>query len=174
VWRSAKVHAAGPAPSDPLLERARATIAEKERSAQDLVGRLGKGVRDELCERLASRGILRREERKVLGLFPRTTWPANDSAHEASVRGDLTRALVEGAEPDERTAGLIAVLHALGHVHKVVERGSLSAGDVRKRAKEISEGDWAAKGVKDAISAAMAAITAGIAASTAATTAATT
>ena len=161
AWRSAKVSAgAAPAGLDPVLERARATIAEKERSAQDLVDRLGKGLDDELAERLVQKGILERRDGRVLGLFPVTRWPAVDSAHEEAVRRSLTAALVEGAQPDARTAALVALLHAIGRAHKTVRHEGLSASEVRKRAKRIAEGDWAAKAVKDAIEASTAAIAA--------------
>src|SRR6478672_1803197 len=49
VWRTAKVHAAGTPVEDPLLHAALAVVAEKDRSAEDLVGRLGKGRRDALA-----------------------------------------------------------------------------------------------------------------------------
>jgi len=161
VWRSAKVYAdATPRSLDPVLERARATIAEKERSAQDLVDRLGKGLDDELAERLVQKGILERRDGRILGLFPVTRWPAVDSAHEEAVRRSLTAALVEGAEPDARTAALIALLQAIGRAHKTVPHDGLPAGEVRKRAKRIAEGDWAAKAVKDAVEASTAAIAA--------------
>ena len=161
VWRSAKVRAeAAPGSLDPVLERAHATIGEKERSAQDLVDRLGKGLDDELAERLVRKGILERREGRILGLFPVTRWPAVDSAHEEAVRRELTAALVEGAQPDARTAALVALLHAIGRAHKTVRHDGLPSSEVRKRAKRIAEGDWAAKAVKDAIEASTAAIAA--------------
>ena len=161
VWRSAKVYAeTTPRSLDPVLERARATIAEKERSAQDLVDRLGKGLDDELAERLVQKGILERRDGRILGLFPVTRWPAVDSAHEEAVRRSLTAVLVEGAEPDARTAALIALLQAIGRAHKTVPHDGLPTSEVRKRAKRIAEGDWAAKAVKDAVEASTAAIAA--------------
>lgn len=152
-WKTAKVHAGDQPPEDPILRAAHASVAEKERSAQDLVERLGKGVKEQLADRLAERGILERREGKVLGLFPRTTWPVVDSTHEEQVRRAVTAALVEGAEPDERTGALIALLHAVDRAHKTVPHEGMSSGEVRKRAKEIARGDWAAKAVKDAIEA---------------------
>lgn len=167
-WHTAKVTSVGgtEGPQDPLLVTARQTVADKERSAQDLVNRLGKGVREELQERLVGRGILERRERRVLGLFPSTTWPAADLAHEREVRERLGQVLVQGLEPDSRTASLVALLHAVDQAHHVVDRGTLRAGEVKKRAKEIAAGDWAAKAVRDAVVAAQSAVTAAVAAST--------
>jgi len=170
IWKSAKVRAVpGAAPEDALLRAGYDLVAEKDRGAQDLVERLGKGLKEELAERLVARGMLERRDDKVLGLFPRTRWPSADATHEEQVRRALTAALVTGAEPDQRTGALIALLSAVDKAHKVVDHQGMSARDVRKRAKQISEGAWAAKAVRDAIAASVAAIAA-VAASTAAAT----
>ena len=158
-WATKKVRVEpGADAQDPVLLDALELIASKGRSAQDLVGRLGKDVKEALTERLVQRGILERRDGKILGLFPHTTWPAVDSLHEDDVRRALTATLVQGVSPDQRTAALVALLHAVGQSHKVVDRGGLPASAVRKRAKEISEGEWAAKAVKDAITASTAAV----------------
>jgi len=172
LWARAKVHPTdAQRPTDPILVEALGLVAEKERTAEDLVGRLGRKRREALLARLEADGILRREEDSVLGLFPRRRWPTVDSSHERDVRRKLGDALVRGATPDERTAALVALLSSLDIVHKVVDREGLPARDLKKRAKQISEGDWAAKAVRDAVQATQAAIAAGaIVATTAATT----
>jgi len=170
-WAKAKVVPVPcAAPTDPALVAALALVGEKERSAQDLVTRLGKGLREPLSARLADQGVLRRQDQKVLGLFPRTTWPAADVAHEAQVREAIAASLIQGVQPDQRTAALIALLHAVGRAHKTVPLDGLPAREAKARAQQISEGDWAAKAVKDAIDAATAAM---VAATMVATTAAT-
>ena len=166
VWRTAKVHGTGTPVEDPLLQEALAVVALKERSAEDLVTRLGKGRRDVLAQRLVERGILQRRDTRLLGIFPRRRWPTLDASHEQDVRRSLTHVLVEGAEPDERTGALVALLAAIDRAHKVVDHEGLSSHEVRKRAKQIAEGAWAARAVRDAIAAATAA-TAGAVAATA-------
>ena len=147
-------------PADPVLREAIELIAAKERTAQDLVGRLGKRRRKSLLERLERAGIVRRQEDKVLGLFPRRRWPAVDAGHENDLRRRLGDALLRGVEPDQRTAALIALLSALDVAHKVIDREGLPTGQVKRRAKDIAQGDWAAKAVRDAVRAAQAAVTA--------------
>lgn len=161
AWGTSRVRTiAGGAPvEDPVLREALTEIATKERSAQDLVGRLGKGLQERLSVRLVERGILERREGRVLGLFPTTTWPAADSRHEADVRRALEAVLVQGRDPDPRTGAIVALLAAVDRAHKVVDRAGLPAGQVRKRAKQVSEGAWAAKAVRDAITAATTAVT---------------
>jgi hypothetical protein len=166
-WARAKVVAttASP-PADPALRTALETVQEKERTAQDLVHRLGRRRREPLLERLEQAGILRREHGRVLGLFPTTRWPAVDSSHEVGVRHALADALLRGVDPDERTAALVSLLHALDLVHRVLDTEGVPARDVKKRARQVAEGDWAAKAVKDAVVAAQAAVTAAVLAST--------
>ena len=168
AWRSAKVRVdTNAVPQDDLLRQALGVVAEKERSAQDLVNRLGKGLKEELTGRLERRGILERRRDRVLGLFPRTRWPVADSSHEEAVRRSIAAVLVQGVEPEPRIAAIIALLSAIDRAHKVVDRDGLPASQVRKRAKQIAKGEWAAKAVRDAISASTAAVTAAVAATTA-------
>jgi hypothetical protein len=174
LWARAKVHvSSAPPPADPLLAEALALVAEKPRTAEDLVGRLGKKRRDVLLGRLRERGILEEKEHRTLGLIARKRWATVDSTHEAGVRRALGDVLLRGVQPDQRTAALVSLLSSLDLAHKVVEHAGLSTREVRKRAKEVAEGDWSAKAVSDAVAAAQAAIMAAMIASTAATTAAT-
>ncbi len=161
IWRTDKVSATEPAPTDldPVLAAALARIAEKDRRASSLVGPIGKGLEQRLAARLAERGILERRDGKVLGLFPRTTWPTADTTHEQEVRRAVTACLVEGADPDQRTGTLIALLAAIDHAHSAVTEGTTAKKrDLEKRAKQVAQGQWAAKAVKDAVDAATAAM----------------
>jgi hypothetical protein len=156
-------------PADPLLTEALGVIAEKQRSAQDLVRRLGGNeLQPRLADRLVQRGILRREDSRVLGIFPRHRWPTVDATHEVEVRRSLSAALVGGQEPDPRTAGLVALLAALDLAHRTIEHEGLGNREIKRRAKAIADGDWAAAGVRAAVQAATAATSAAIAASTSA------
>lgn len=153
---------------DPLLAQAWQVVAEKPRTAQDLVQRLGKGTREELQRRLVARCILEERESRVLGLFPSRTWPAADVSHERELRSRLQACLVVGVQPDPRTAGLVSLLSAVDQAHRVLDRGPLSAREVKARAKAMSQGAWAAQGVRDAVAASTAAVTAALVATTAA------
>lgn len=167
LWARAKVHVTrAPSPSDPVLADALAVVAQRDRTAQDLVGRIGRRRRDPLLERLEAAGILRRQEDTVMGLFPRRRWPTADSRHEADLRRRLGDSLVRGLEPEPRVAALVAVLSAMDLAHKVVDREGLPARQLKSRAKEVADGDWAAKAVKDAIAAAQAAVAAATVAAT--------
>jgi len=84
LWARAKVHvSSAPPPADPVLAQALALVAEKPRTAEDLVGRLGKKRRDVLLDRLRQRGILEEKEHRTLGLIPQKRWPAVAAAQAA-------------------------------------------------------------------------------------------
>jgi len=162
------VPAKGASVDDPLLADALAVVAQKPRTAQSLLGPLGKDLRERLTDRLVERGILRREEGRVLGLFPRTTWPTVDSAHEDEVRRTVRAVLLEGAEPDERTAALVGLLHAIDRAHKTVDARGSAARDVKKRAKAVAEGEVASAAVRRAVEAINTAVVTAVVASSSA------
>lgn len=152
---------------DPLLDGRLAVLVQKAGSKPaNVMGKLSKKLREEVLARLAQRGILRADEDKVLGLFPVTRWPASDIRHESDLRHALDNTLKLGTRPDERTAALVALLHALNVVPKVVNGPDKKL--LKQRAKEISESAWAAEAVRQAVQAVQAATTAAIVASTSA------
>nr|WP_246401531.1 GPP34 family phosphoprotein [Jiangella mangrovi] len=146
---------------DDVLDHALTELSDDEgKKPKNVLGQLRKGTRDRLLRRLADRGLLREEEGRVLGIFPTTRWPAADATHEAGVRQRLHDVLVTGLEPDPRTAALVSLLLAVDGVNKVVPSDDRRA--VKRRAKEISEGAWAADAVKRAVQEVQAAVTAAI------------
>ena len=74
----------------------------------------------------------------------------------------MTQALVQSSAPDERTAALIALLHALKCEHKVVDPRpyQLSRRQLRARAAEIAQGNWASEAVRKVIDEMIAAVAA--------------
>ncbi|MFC5267011.1 GPP34 family phosphoprotein [Kribbella qitaiheensis] len=156
---------------DPVLDERLALLADKAgQKPKNLMGKLSKKLRDQLLQRLAERGVLEADKGKVLGLFPVTRWPAKDAQHEAQVRAALENVLKLGTQPDERTASLVALLNALNVVPKVVT-DAVDKRALKRRAKEISESDWAAEAVRRAVQEMQAAVTAAIVASSTAATA---
>ena len=139
-----------PSPTgDPLLDGALAVVAQRAgKKPSAVLGALGKGLRGQLYARLAAAGVLRSEPGKVLGLFPRTSWPTASAEHETAVRRGLEGPLVHGLTPDPRSAALVALLHALRSTHKVVvpKEHELKRRELDRRAKEIAEGSWGSTG----------------------------
>ena len=140
--------------TDPILRDAVATISEKGRSAQSIIFKLTKGLRDRLLERLSAAGMVERHKDRFLLVFERTRWPAVDASHEAEVREAIEAALFDGATPDGRTGVLIALLNEGKQTHRLFRRDGVGDDRVKARAAEIAEGGWASEAVKKALAAA--------------------
>lgn len=154
---------------DAVLDHALARLADKPVKPQRAVELLVKGTRDAVLDRLVERGLLRRESSTVLGIFRIKSWPAADQEHEAQVRARIDAVLRQGESPDPHTGGLIALVHAIGALKKVLGEDS---PELRSRAKEIANANWASQAVRQAIQTVYAAVTASAAAVAAAAAAA--
>jgi hypothetical protein len=141
-------------PGDAILDTALETVTRYQGKRPSTVIRpLSKNLRRTLYERLAGNGVVRAEKSRILGVFPVRRWPAQDGSREAEVRRLMTQALVQQVAPDTRTAALIALVHAVGCVDKIVDprQHGLSKRELRARAKKIAEGNWASAAVRKAI-----------------------
>jgi hypothetical protein len=141
----------GRAPADPLLKEAYDKVARKPRGVNELLIEIGSDLRGRVLDRLVERGFLRREKKKVLGLFSTTRLPAARPDYEKGMLERTRAVLVDGAEADERTAALVALLSASGTLpqfHKTIAW----SGDVYTRGKQLENGNWAAQAVNLAVS----------------------
>lgn len=100
-------------------------------------------------ERLSERGVVMEERRKALGMFPVRRFPEADGTVERELRERLAAAVLKGAEPDERTASLIAVIHAAG-LHGLAFPGA-PRKEIKARTAELADGQWAAESIRSAI-----------------------
>ncbi|GAT69045.1 protease [Planomonospora sphaerica] len=149
---------------DEELDATLARIAgeAKERKPDWWVYRLSSAkLRKRLLTGLAERGVLNEEHRKVLGIFPVARYPERDPRVEREIR-ERVRSVLDGADPDERVAVLIAVLHAAK-----IDRKAFP-GVRKERVKEIVESEWVGRAVAKTIDSINAAIVAGAVAAAAA------
>ena len=163
-----------PAPTgDALADSALATIAaSKPKKPDHWVQKLAKGTREQVLDKLVAEDVLRREQGKVLLVFPRTRYVAAHGVEpvaETQVRQRLRAAVAASGAVDRRTSALCALVAATGLDRKVF--AELDRKQVKQRLTEISEGEWAATAVKKSIEAVQAAIMVAIVASTTASTA---
>jgi len=150
----------GRPPADSVLKATLARLADLEGATPAAaLDKVGKGLREAVVDSLVGRGVLRREDRKVLGVFPTQRIPTEDGSHERALRARLEQVLA-GAEPDHHTAALITLLHALGILTKVIEVDDQRTA--KARAKTIADGDWAGEAVRKAVNAVNAAVFAAI------------
>lgn len=147
----------GDAPTEPVLRRGVDLVRDKEGKKTDAVlGPLSKDLRDELADDLVSAGILRREERKVLGLFRTERLPSADDSYETTLRAALGEVLAGTRAPDNRTGPVIALLHAMDALSQVLALEDKKAA--KARAKEIAEGEWADDVVRASVKAVQSAV----------------
>ncbi|WP_242583798.1 GPP34 family phosphoprotein [Streptomyces sp. MST-110588] len=162
--KAPKVFVRGRSPMGiPVLDAALAEITARvrPRKAQEWVSHLSKDAAVATRQSLLDRGLVREERKKVLGLFPVERFPEADGSVEVEMRARLTRVVLEGAEPDARTAALAVLVQGAG-LHKIAFPGAdatvLKAADARMR--EIAEARWAQEAVRKALTGAQAALTA--------------
>lgn len=159
-----EVRAVGDVPiEDPLLRSAYDAVARKTQRVQPLLLKIGGGLWEPVIDRLVERGLVRREEKRVLGVFRSTRWPAEDSQHEADLLEDVRSVLEDGSEPDSRTAAVISLLSSSGALPTLHPTPKWSSR-VATRAKEIEQGSWGASAVNAAVTRTAAAIAASSAA----------
>lgn len=151
---------------DELLDRTLSRLAAKPVKPERAVEQLTKGLRRELLTRLAGSGLLREQRGRTLGIFPTTSWPAIDTAHETQLRAELSEVLLAGRQPSERTAALVSLLAAVDRAAKVIAAEDRRA--VKRRAKEIADGEWAGAAVKKAVDSVNAALMVAVVAATSA------
>ena len=132
--------------------------ADSPRKPDALLAKLKKDLAAEVRRRLTSRGILRFEQGRVLGIFPVDRWPAADSSHENLVRRALHDVLVTGRTATPTEAGLVAIMLAVDKIHVVLPSTGLSRRDLKARAKVVADGAFAGEAVRKAIEAINAAI----------------
>jgi hypothetical protein len=145
------------APLDPILAHATSQLrGSKPMKPEAAIEKLGKNLREAVLGRIVERGWVHEAKGRLLGIFPTKTWPAVDATHERVVRQKLQSALLDGVQPDSRTAALISLLSAVDAAPKVFPDAKKKA--VRSRAKEIASGDWASVAVRRAVDSVNAAI----------------
>lgn len=156
---------------DAVLDEALRRIQAKgPKKPKDLLRGLAKGLRAELLGRLVDRGVLRRQEQRLLGLIPRQAHPTRDAGPEAASRRALHDVLVAGRPPVPREAALVSLLSALDATGKVLGLSGAEKRDARRRAKEVAGSEFAGEAVHKAVQEVQAAVAAGVVAAMIAST----
>lgn len=146
-------------PEDPLLRAAHEKVSVKTRAVLSAVLDVGGDLRRPVLERLAERGLVREEKRKMLGFIPTTRMPIADGRHEEALRERVRAALQDGAEVDAHTAAVIGLVSASGTLPSLHPNPRWS-GEVYTRGKEFEQGHWGSAAVATAVTATAAAVAA--------------
>ncbi len=137
----------------------------KHRYVTTWVSRLGRGaLRDEVLAGLVQQGVLDRQERRVLGLFPATAYPERDGASRKLLRGAVLDVLEGRAPATPFTAALIGLLHGTGTLRPLFGRFD------RHVVGQITLGDWVGPAVRSVLQSQQGAATGAATGSVASTT----
>jgi hypothetical protein len=123
-----------------------------------------------VLHRLVDQGILRREEGRVLWVFPQTRYPSATGVEpvaETDARGRLALAVDGGGPVEPRIAALCGLVKAVGLEAAVFP--DRPRREIRGRLAAVAESDWASAAVRKAIAEVEAALVASITAATVAT-----
>lgn len=155
--RRARVAVADTTPlDDPDLEAAFARVRQRgHQRPASLVPRLGRKQRAATLAALERRAVVRDQHRTRLGI-PLERFELVDAARRDDLVGRVRQVLLQGQPADDVTGPLVGLLAATGLVTLVVDKHDVRRA--RKRAEEVSEGDWASEGVRRAIRDAQAAL----------------
>lgn len=146
-----RVRATGSAPPvDPLLRDVWDRLATKPRGVQTILAEVGPHLRGPVLDRLVDAGHVRREERRLLGVLPSTRLSDGGTPRRGDLLSAVRPVLVDDAEPDERTAVLVALLSGSGCL-PLLHRDIPWSGRVYTRGKEMEHGDWGASAVGQAV-----------------------
>ncbi|MCR4513323.1 GPP34 family phosphoprotein [Aeromicrobium sp. 50.2.37] len=171
--RKARVAVADRTPvDDPDLQAAFERVWQKGHQApKSIVTRLGKKQRKAVLASLEADGLVRDEQRRVLGIRLER-YELVDVARRDQLVGAMRQVLLHDQPADQVTGPLVGLLLAADQLGLVVEKREKKGA--KARAKVVADGDWASEGVRKAIQDAQAAMTAAMTASIAASTTAST
>jgi hypothetical protein len=160
TWSGRRVRATGEPPADPLLRSTWDRLADRPVDVHQLIAETGPGLRAPVLDRLVERGDLVRERRRLLGVLPSTALRLGGTGRREAVLAPVRAALVDGAEPDTRTAALAGLLSASGSLPQL-HREIPWSGAVHDRGKELERGAWGSEAAAEAVRRTVAAAVAG-------------
>lgn len=148
--RGVLVRATGHRPADALLRPMWELVRDRDRGVQTVLAACGPTLRGPLLDRLVDRGHVRRERRRAFGLFPSTALLVGGTGHREEIIGDMRSVLVDGEEPSERVATVIALVSASGTL-PYIDRSIPWSTTTATRAKAIERGDGSASAASAAV-----------------------
>jgi hypothetical protein len=143
-----------PTGDEVLDEALRRISAQRSARAHVVVSKIAKGVRGRLLKRLAEQGILKSEQRKLVGVIPADAWPAVDVQRAEEHRRGLRQVLAQQRPPTRQEAAVISLLHTVGATVKALGGAGLERRGLKQRARTITKADAAAAIVNQALKAA--------------------
>ena len=120
---------------DPVLQEI--ATAKDKKDAKYWVGVIsadGEKIRDGALARLVEKGVLKREEKKILWVIPGRRYPMIQNKEEEEVRKRIRRVVVDGAVPSPRDVVIISLASACQLLRTI-----FSDADLLKYSPRIAE-----------------------------------
>jgi hypothetical protein len=150
-WRGDEVSAVGDEPpADSVLRTVWERVHRSPAEVQTLILEVGPSLRQVVIDRLVDRGELTRESRRLLGLIPSTVLAQGGTGRRDALLAPVRAALVEGADPDDRTGALAALLSAGGQLPSM-HRDIPWSGAVHDHGKALENGQWGTAETAEAV-----------------------
>ena len=129
---------------DDILDDVLAQIAQsdKTRTTAYWLVRLSEGsstIKERVLDRLIQKGILRREEQKILWVFARRRYPVMDDKEEKEVKTRIREVVLSDSIPDSRDVVLISLIKGCYLVDEIFSHEEIDA--IRGRIGQIARMD---------------------------------
>lgn len=167
--RARLVAVPGRTPASPhLAEAVERAAGERPKNAVARIGGLqdwrnrAEDIQEATLEELLGTGVVELAQGHTLGLFPKKRWVLRRPEVEREITGRIATVL-DGADPDARTAALVSLAGAVDVLRKVFPDRDRKA--VRNRVKEIQSMSWAGEAVTAAVNEVLAAVLVAVVAS---------
>lgn len=111
---------------------------DEKSSVKDCIHHLAKKaneLKQDTLQRLINKGILKKEEHKILWLIPNDKYPTTDLTPESKVRQRLDDVMLHGAKADAHDVMLLSLID----VSDLTKEAFRSKADYKKVKKEIKE-----------------------------------
>jgi golgi phosphoprotein 3 len=155
---------------DPLLDEVLERVGTAKRRAQvkTWVGRIAgtRRLRHRAAERLVERGLLARDEGRILGIIPRVRYPTADPGPEERLVAAMRDALMDDGPSHPHLAVLLSLTASSGILRHLFGRKVLR--ERRKRIEALKTLEGVPTATREAIVATQAAVVAAVTAATAA------
>jgi len=113
-----------------------------------------------VADRLVTAGILRREEKRILWVFPSVRYPTVNPLPELALRERLKQAILTGEQRTDRLILLAGLMRACNLVQEVFDKSERKAAN--RRIRKLTRDEEIGKAVSETVAAVQAAVMAGV------------
>lgn len=160
---------------DPLLDDVIQLITEKEERVKpvrhwvSIMPRKIKRIRHRVADRLVDAGILSREKRKILWVFPSVRYPTVNPLPELTVREKIRNSILSEESPDTNVVLMCGLIKSCDLLSEIFEKPYRK--QAKRRIRKLSAEEPVSRAVGETVAAVQAAVTAAVAAAVVASTA---